>query len=108
MSHNNSCSFLPLHTEAVGLYGRIPQNLSGNLAFFHQSCFSILSYERPELAEVLAEKFFFVGGKHKCVCNLKRLHIACIDIITHQLLPTSAGLFIKAYELSFLEKTLKE
>lgn len=58
-----------------------------------------LSYKLQELAEVLAEKFFPVGGEHKyvCVCNLKRLNIACVDIVTDQLLPTSADfLFSKA------------
>lgn len=43
------------------------------------------------------------------VYNLKRLCMAGIDIITDQLLLTSADfLFSKDYELSFFEKTLKD
>lgn len=69
-----------------------------------------LSYKLQELAEVLAEKFFPLGGELSvCVCNLKRLNIACTEIITDQLLLTYADfLFYKAYELSFWEKIFQE
>lgn len=40
---------------------------------------------------------------------LKRWDIACIGIVTHELLPASADfIFPEDYELSFFEETLQE
>lgn len=48
----------------------------------------VLIYKLYESAEVLVEKYFPGGGKHKCVCSLKKMNIVCLDIIMNQFLPT--------------------